>query len=248
MASRPPPRFVVRPHSERRYRGFWLGLAWLGSVVLTGALVAWLTSHDAPASVDHRQQRALNAQIEQLKQQLANLESAARVNEVATRSLRNTLTQRETELSSLRADLGFYSRLVGGEGQRTGLQVQGVRLRPIAGSHGWDIGLSLSQNTRRGSDISGAVTVSVEGLRGDKVTRLDWAALGDADQKAGIPFKFQYFQQLRGTLVLPADFRPTRLRLHIQPEGQPAIVRSVAWSDALSGNINTVLGDNDAQP
>ena len=72
--------------------------------------------------------------------------------------------------------------------------------------------------------------------------------MGDADQKAGIPFKFQYFQQLRGTLVLPADFRPTRLRLHIQPEGQPAIVRSVAWSDALSGNINTVLGDNDAQP
>jgi hypothetical protein len=248
MASRPPPRFVVRPHDERRHRGFWLGLAWLGSVVLTGALVAWLTSHDAPASVDHRQQRALNAQIEQLKQQLANLESAARVNEVATRSLRNTLTQRETELSSLRADLGFYSRLVGGEGQHAGLQVQGVRLRPITGSRGWDISLSLSQNTRRGSDISGAVTVSVEGLRGDKVTRLDWAALGDADQKAGIPFKFQYFQQLRGTLVLPADFHPTRLRLHIQPEGQPAIVRSVAWSDALSGNINTVLGDNDAQP
>jgi hypothetical protein len=248
MASRPPPRFVVRPHSERRYRGFWLGLAWLGSVVLTGVLVAWLTSHGAPASVDHRQQRALNAQIGQLKQQVANLEGAARVNEVATRSLRTTLTQRETELSSLRADLGFYSRLVGGEGQRAGLQVQGVRLRPIAGSRGWDIGLSLSQNTRRGSDVSGAVTVDVEGLRGDKVTRLDWSALGDAAQKAGIPFKFQYFQQLHGTLVLPANFRPTRLHLRIQPEGQPAIVRSVAWSDALSGNINTVLGDNDAQP
>lgn len=248
MASRPPPRFVVRPHDDTRHRGLWLGLAWLGSVVLTAVVVALLASHRAPAGVNHRQQRVLNAQIDALKQQLANLQSAAQVNEVATRSLRGTLTQRETELSSLRTDLGFYSRLVGGDGQRTGLQVQGVRLQPIAGSRGWNLTLSLSQNTKRSSDIAGNATVSAEGLRGDKVIRLDWAALGDATGEAGMPFQFLYFQQLHGTLVLPAGFRPTRLRIRIQPEGEPVIVRTVAWSDAVSGNITTVLGDHDAQP
>jgi len=246
MASRPPPRFVVRPHRDTRHRTWWIGLAWLASVVAAAVVAALVASHRTPAGVDRREQRALHAQIDDLKQQLANLQGAARVNDIATQSLRGTLKQREAELSSLRADLGFYSRLVGGEGQRAGLQVQGVRLQAIAGSRGWDLALSLSQNTKRGSEVSGAVTVQVDGLRGDAVTQLDWPALGGGE--GGMPFRFLYFQQLHGTVVLPAGFRPTRLRIHIAPEGQPAIVRTVAWSDALSGNVTTVLGDHDAQP
>lgn len=170
------------------------------------------------------------------------------MNEVATRSLRGTLTQRETELSSLRADLGFYSRLVGGDGQRQGMQVQGVRLQPVAGSRGWNLTLSLTQNAKRGDDVSGTATVSVEGLRDDKVVQLDWPALGDAAQKAGMPFRFMYFQQLHGTLVLPAGFRPTRLHIRIQPTSGPAITRAVGWDEALGGNLTTVMGDHDAQP
>jgi len=80
------------------------------------------------------------------------------------------------------------------------------------------------------------------------VVTLDWPALGDGAQKDGLPFQFTYFQQLQGTIVLPADFRPTRLRIHIQPATGEAISRAVAWSAALSGNITTAEGDRDAQP
>ena len=250
MGSRPPPRFIVRRHDDtgHRQRWLWLGLAWLGSLLVVGLVVGALSRHAAPAAVDHRQQRVLLGQIEDLKQQVANLQRAAQVNDVATRSLRGTLAQREEELSGLRADLGFYSRLVGGDAQRQGLKLQEVKLQPIADSRGWNLALSLTQNAKRGDEISGNATVSVEGLRHDKVVTLDWPALGDAKQKDGLPFRFTYFQQLHGTIVLPPDFRPTRLRIRIQPASGEPVNRAVAWGAALSGNITTAQGDHDAQP
>lgn len=251
MGSRPPPRFVVRRHDDTGHRRhwWWLGLAWLGSLLAVGTVAVALTRHAAaPAVVDGRQQRLLLGQIDDLKQQVANLQRAAQVNEVATRSLRGTLAQREEELSGLRADLGFYSRLVGGDAQRQGLKLQEAKLRPITGSRGWNLSISLTQNAKRGDELSGNVLVSVEGLRGDKVTRLEWTDLGDAAQKDGMPFRFTYFQQLHGTIVLPADFRPTRLRITVKPASGESLNRTVAWGDALNGNITTAQGEHDAQP
>ena len=250
MASRPPPRFVVRRHDDVRHRWRWLwwGLAWLVSLLLVGLLVGMLGGRVAPIVADHHQQRALFNQIDDLKQQVANLQRAAQVNGIATKALRGTLAQREEELSGLRADLGFYSRLVGGDAQRQGLKLQEVKLQLIANSRGWNLILSLTQTAKRGDEIHGNASVSVEGLRGDKVVALDWSALGDAAQKDGLPFHFTYFQQLQGTIVLPADFRPTRLRILVQPSSGAPVSRAVTWAAALSGNITTAEGDHDAQP
>ncbi len=250
MASRPPPRFVVRKRDDSGYRRWhlWLGMIWLGSLLLTGLMVGLASKHANPAAVDRKQQRALTGQVENLKQQVANLERDAQVNEVATKSLRITLTQREEEISGLRANLGFYARLVGGDTQHAGLKLQEIKLEPITGSHGWNLSLSLVQNAKRSDEITGNVIVSVEGLRGDKVVQLDWAALGDAAQKDGLSFRLMYFQQLHGTIVLPANFRPMRLHIGIQTAGDAPVTRTVSWEDALSGNIITAQGDHDAQP
>ncbi|WP_158881325.1 DUF6776 family protein [Rhodanobacter sp. L36] len=251
MASRPPPRFVVRRHDDMdsRRRWLWLGAAWLGSLVFTAFCASLLARHASPAAVTQRQQHAESVELDGLKQQIANLQRAAQVDDVATRSLRGTLAQREEEISGLRADLGFYSRLVGGDAQRQGLKLQEVKLQPITGSRGWNLILSLTQNAKRGDETTGNVVASVEGLRGDKVVQLDWAALGDTSQKDGLPFHFMYFQQLQGTMAIPADFRPTQLQIRVQPHGEEPIVRTVAWGDALNGNIiSTAQGNHDAQP
>lgn len=251
MSSRPPPRLVVRRHDDnaQRRRWWWVGLAWLISLLLTALVVGMLSRRAATSvAVAHGDPAKLLNEIEDLKQQVANLQRAAQVNEIATKSVRGTLAQREEELSALRADLGFYSRLVGGDAQRQGLKLQEVKLQPIVGSRGWNLSLSLTQNAKRGEESTGNVVVSVEGLQNNKVTRLDWTALGNGAQKDGLPFRFTYFQQLHGSIVLPADFRPTRLRIHVQPADGEPIDRAVAWAAALSGNITTSEGDHDAQP
>jgi hypothetical protein len=251
MPSRPPPRLVVRRHDDtghRRRWWWWLGSAWLVSLLLTSLLVTLLARQVVPAVHDRKQVRALMAQVEDLKQQLANGQRAAQVNDVATRDLHGTLVQREEELSGLRADLGFYARLVGGDTQRQGIKLQEVKLQPITGSAGWNLSLSLTQNAKRGDQTTGTAVVSVEGLRKDKVVTLDWSALGNTSQTGGLPFAFTYFQQLHGSIVLPPDFRPTRLRIVARTADGESASRDVAWGDALNGTITTAKGDPDAQP
>lgn len=250
MASRPPPRFVVRRHDDvgNRRRWIWLGLIWLCSLVLTAVLTTLLTRSPSITASSARTQRDHQAQIDALKQEIANLQRAAQVDQVANRALQGNLAQREEEINGLRADLGFYSRLVGGDAQRQGLKLQEVKLVPIQGAHGWNLTLGLTQNARRGKETEGHATVSVEGIRADKVERLEWPALGDAEQKNGLPFRFLYFQQLQSTIVLPADFRPTQLHIKVQAGGDAAVVRSMPWSEALNGSPITTQEKSDAQP
>lgn len=233
MKLRPPPRLVVRRQDAagQRQQLIWLGAAWLASLLLVAGLVIVFSGR---SSGDHQANRAARAELAALQQQVDNLRRAAQVDAVATRSLRGTLAQREEEINGLRADLGFYTRLVGGDTQRQGLRLQEVRLRPITGSRGWNLTLSLTQNARRDADISGTVTVSVEGLRAGQVVQLDWPALGDTTQKDGLAFHFKYFQALHATFVLPAGFRPTRLQVHVAPRGEPVVERSIAWAEALA--------------
>jgi cell division protein FtsB len=253
MASRPPPRYVVRPHdaASQRRRMVWLGAAWLGSIILAGVIVALVVGEwkgVVPRIADRRELRALTTENQDLKQQVANLQRSQQVEDVATKALRETISQRDEEISGLRADLSFYSRLVGGDAQREGLKVQEVSLQAVPHSPAWNLTISLTQNIKRDDDTSGTTSVSVEGLRDNKVVQLDWSALGDAAEKDGIPFKFRYFQQLHTTIALPSDFRPTRLNVTVQPENGDAVSRAVAWNDALSSPVTTNQGDTDVQP
>ena len=230
----------------------WLGLAWLGSLLLVailGALLAGAGKSVGPSLVDRRALRALNAENEKLKQDVANLQRSQQVSDVANQALRKTITQRDEEISGLRADLGFYSRLVGGDAQREGMKVQEVSLQPVPHSPAaWNLTISLTQNVKRNDDTSGTTTVSVEGLRNNKVVQLDWSTLGDTAEKNGIPFRFRYFQQLHTTIALPADFRPTRLHVTVTPENGDPVSRAVAWSDALTSPVTITQGESDAQP
>ena len=253
MASRPPPRYVVRPHdaASQRRRMLWLGLAWLGSLLLVVVITALLSGawkSVGPSLVDRRALRTLTAENEKLKQDAANLQRSQQVGDVANQALRHTISQRDEEISGLRADLGFYSRLVGGDAQREGLKVQEVSLQPVPHSQAWNLTVSLTQNVKRNDDTNGTTTVSVEGLRNNKVVQLDWSTLGDAAEKNGIPFRFRYFQQLHTTIALPADFRPTRLHVTVTPDNGDPVSRAVAWNDALSSPVTITQGESDAQP
>ena len=102
----------------QRRRWIWLGVAWFASVLLVALVTGLLVGHGTPAASEHRQVQALSRENDDLKQQVTNQLRAAQVNDIANRSLRTTLAEREEEISGLRADLDFYGRLVGGDAQR----------------------------------------------------------------------------------------------------------------------------------
>jgi hypothetical protein len=238
MAPRHPPRFVVRTladiGNERRRRWLLTG-GWLLSLVAAIAL-GWAAGHKAPGRASGRllaSTSASTAADEDLRQQAANLERAAQVSDIATKELKKNLAERDEEIAGLRTDLAFYSRLVGGTGQRDGLKVQGARATAVKGPAGaWNLVVTLTQNARRGETLKGTLSLAIEGIQGSKVTTLAGPALGQAASSAKTPFDFKYFQQVQGSFTLPAGFQPTRLRITADVDGDQPVSATVAWTDA----------------
>jgi hypothetical protein len=236
MNTRPPPRYVVQPldsQAVRRRRWLWLALIWAVSLVVVAAAVYLAVDRGPLASPDRTNERQLNSDNDALRQQVATLTRSEQVARVAADALKDTLADREEEISGLRADLAFYSRLVGGGAQREGLQLQGVHVQQVDRSRAWNFTITLTQNAKRGEETRGTLKVAVEGVRGDKLVRLDGSVIGGPAQKDGLTFAFKYFQQIHGTLMLPADFTPNRLRIAIAPQRGKAIDSTVAWAQAL---------------
>lgn len=205
----------------------WLltALAWLASLVL----VWQLSIHYAAPKMQQLtvQQASLREERNDLRNELdrvlAELALAQRSDQVtrgASSALQATLAERDEEIAALRADVGFYERLVSGSAQRQGLNVHSLEMsRAEAGSVHYAI--TLTQSLKKGALTRGEVFLAVEGTLDGRLTELDWRKLRQDANAAPQAFEFRYFQQIEGIIMLPANFLPQRVRVTARSGGQP---------------------------
>ena len=232
---------VVRPHEPGRGRAFRIALVvvWAGTLALAWylgarqAAPAFGLARDALEQVE-ASSATMGRELDSARVQMSGLERSEQVSRTAADSLQQTLREREDEVASLRADLAFYQRLVGGSAPRQGLTVHEFRLLPIADSGGYSFVLTLLQNLKQGAVTKGNATLSVEGVRDGKLATLTWAELRQDPGATAIPFSFKYFQRLDGSFVLPPGFAPNRVRLVVKSEGGEATERAIEWREALA--------------
>ena len=218
------PRFVIvplRPHA--RVVLVVVGLLWIGSV-----LAAWMsaTRLAAPGMDRLRQELSLTdrradeaeALVAQLRQNVATLRRSDQISRSANTELQASLAEREEEVSGLRADVAFYERLVGATGQRRGLSVHEAVFEPETGGT-WRYTITVTQNLNRGAISKGEARFAVEGVSGGRLQTVPWTELLQKPDAPGQPFSFRYFQQLEGSIALPADFTPQRVRVQLRSGG-----------------------------
>lgn len=230
----PTPPLVIRKHdpAQQRRTRWLLALAWLGSLLIVAALAGTFFAR-VPA-VDQAvapRRAALNAENEALKTRIAVLERSDQVARAALAEVQQSLREREEEVDGLRADLAFYARLVGGS-KREGLAVHAFTATPVPNSQAWNFSTTLTQNFRRGQDIKGRLTLTVDGVQGGKLTTLDWNALSQGQNRTGIEYSFKYFQQVSGTIMFPAGFRANRVTVRADGDGG-SVEQEFSWTDAV---------------
>lgn len=182
----------------------------------------------------------LKQEVDALRTREAALRRSEQVARVALEDLQRTLTERQEEIAGLRADLAFYGRLVGGA-RREGLAIQALRLRPVADSKAWTFAATLTQNIRRDSEVSGKVALSIDGVLAGKLTTLEWNALQQRDDAPGIEYRFKYFQQVRGTIMLPPGFQPSRVHVRADGDGGRA-EQDFDWAETQRSEESVDVG------
>ncbi|HZH43766.1 MAG TPA: DUF6776 family protein [Lysobacter sp.] len=237
----PPPRYVAVPAgASRRWRGgrVLLAVVWLASV-----LVAWFVAERqaAPALAEtraalaelRRESAAQRRELERLRQRETLLARSDEISRRANRDVQRQLTERDAEIAHLRENLAFYERLVGASGERRPLTVHTAQFRREAGGT-WRYQVTLTQSLNRGAISEGALRLAVEGVRDGRLATLGWDEL---HQRRGAPaqrYAFRYFQQLEGSVMLPAGFTPQRVRVSLSGDGGP-VEQTFAWADTAGG-------------
>jgi len=188
----------------------------------------------APPPGDLRPQlRIQQRRIADLEQRIATLSRSDQISRDANRDLQRTLAERDEEIAGLRADLAFYERFVAGTAPRHGLGVQALQLRN-EGGRAWHFIATLTQTATRDALNRGVLTLALEGSRGGRMQRLDWAALRQQPGAAGVGYGFKYFQQVEGDVVLPPGLQPIRVSARLQPESGDVVEQSFTWRDATA--------------
>ncbi|MFT3754404.1 MAG: hypothetical protein QM769_00410 [Pseudoxanthomonas sp.] len=196
----------------------------------------WLASEYAtPGSGDagrdlhaaRRELGQLRETLAELTQREATLSRSDQISRQANTDLQGTLTERDQEIASLRADVAFYERLVGPTAERQGLNVFSSEFANAGGS-AWEYRIVLTQNLNRGAISAGRMRFAVEGQRDGRATTLDWAQLHPEPGAPEQPYSFRYFQQLEGSVMLPEGFVPQRVRVSLHGD-DVAIERDFAW-------------------
>jgi hypothetical protein len=216
-----PQRFVIVPHRPRlRTVAVVVAIAWALSLVAA----AWLASRwQAPVGAampfgGGGELARLNDEMAELRQQVTTLRRSDQISRNANVELQATLAEREEEISGLRADVAFYERLVGSTGQRRGLNAHEAVFAPESAGT-WHYTITLTQNLNRGAISKGTMRFAVDGVRAGKLASLKWEDLLQKPGAPGQPFSFRYFQQLEGSVMLPAGFTPQRVRVQLSANG-----------------------------
>ncbi|MEO8802446.1 MAG: DUF6776 family protein [Rudaea sp.] len=232
----PPPALVVRPQrSARGARGTWaIALIWALTLLAAYAGGRIWQQHSASADdakVSVAEQRDREAQL----QRIAVLERADQVAHTATAGLQQALRDRQEEITGLRADLAFYSRLTDGSGKAEGLKVHGLQLTAASVPRVYSFAITLTQTLKSGPVASGNVSLSVSGVSDGKLVTMPWTQLAPNQKPSGMGFSFKYFQQVTGTLMLPQGFTPNRIRVEADAGGSLGHAdQEFSWSDALA--------------
>ncbi|HLI17978.1 MAG TPA: cell division protein ZapB [Rhodanobacteraceae bacterium] len=220
------------PGSRRR----WIlgGLAAIAVAVAFGLGALFGRGVGFPNGLEARVHRLAtrNAALESENQSLKAQQQTASTTVAA---LKQAMASRDAEMQTLRQEQAFYARLIGIDGDRSGLGVHSIVLTPVKGTDAWNFTITLVNTAENADAARGKLTVAVEGVSEGKLATLDWAHLSGASGKGGIPFAFKFFQQLQGSLALPKGFVPNRIAITLHPDGGSAITRKLDWGDALAG-------------
>ena len=167
---------------------------------------------------------------------LTVVEREAEVFRGANRLLRSKEGEHQAELIRMQSELDFFRRMAGTSGTQTGLAVYAAELITTDSDRVFQFILTLTQNIRRASVISGRVRIKLEGTLDDQSVTLNWSQLTDGSTPEP-SFRFKYFQQMEGNLAMPEKFSPTHLRVMLEVEGQrKPVVHAFNWAELVAGS------------
>ncbi|MBK8161729.1 MAG: hypothetical protein IPK65_00835 [Gammaproteobacteria bacterium] len=202
-----------------------------------GRARAGFDAHAAREARDALAQRVLELEAEnkRLSGQNAVIEQAQQIDRRAYEEVDLSLAALQDELLELKQEAAFYRRLVNTSDGEKGLQIESFKLQRDGEPPIFRYRLVLTHYASPPGIVQGEVRMTLNGMRNGTQAELSHQELFSGD-KSALTFRFRHFQELDGSLSLPAGFIPTRLQLRVSPRdaARPPVEASYSWTELFS--------------
>ncbi|MCH8499817.1 MAG: hypothetical protein LAT63_15175 [Marinobacter sp.] len=234
---------IVRHRPGYRLRRFLILLGFSAGAALLGYYLGMNEGHlRSSDALETRQQlqrevSTLRTRQAELQQRVISLERGKTIDEQAFGEARRTITELESEISALKADVTFYKNIMAPADVSTGLQVQRFELLSARGERRHGFKLVLTQLGDNRNYISGLVAINIIGQRNGEHEVIPLREISDDIEDLGVRFRFRYFQEVEGILSLPEDFEPTEVQVVAKSQGRRPVEaeRTFGWG-SLTGD------------
>ena len=169
-----------------------------------------------------------------LSQQLENLEREKQVDQQAYAEIKSSLESLQNEISELKEEVAFYRGIAAPQDAEQGVRIQNLQISGNESERGYSYKLVLVQMTKGKRETRGEVKLTVQGLLNQMQKEYSFGDLAGRDTVG--KFQFKYFGQTEGDIILPADFIPTRVVVHVTVEApkRSEVEEVYAWQDILT--------------
>jgi hypothetical protein len=162
-----------------------------------------------------------------LEWQVTVAENAGRIDQLAVRSIQESLDSLHAELQQMKQELKFYRRIVSPGKGKDELQIE--RFRMSSGPGGDRFSLTLSQGVGRNAKISAMAMLRFVGtLNGEK--RVLSLKDVDAAKRKRLKFSFRYFQTISDALHFPDGFELQTVTISAEAQTKRRSKLSENWT------------------
>ncbi|MAY00514.1 MAG: hypothetical protein CMI08_15190 [Oceanospirillaceae bacterium] len=173
-----------------------------------------------------------NQTINTLTQRVNVLEKGGEVDRKATEGIRQTVKELKAQIATLEEEVAFYKGIMAPSSNDKGLRISKVDILPVQDVEGrFRYSIMMTQVADNSSYISGLAAVNFIGVRNSEKVILPLRDLDSNITDLGVKFRFRYFQEVAGDIVLPAGFVPEQVQVVLQSTGNKAqrVEETIEW-------------------
>ncbi|EAR10927.1 DUF6776 family protein [Reinekea blandensis] len=241
----PVTNYVARPyHPARRRLLALVGLVLVGLMVYSaywyGEQVG--VGQETRLLLERNELRAelrdRTEQLESLRQRVAVLETASFVDKEANDGVRQLNRELSDRIAELEEEIALYQGIMSPSVNSAGLTIQEVNLTTTPSDNRYRFKVMLTQVGNNSTYLRGFVGINVLGVANGEATAFPLKDLSEDISDVDIKFRYRYFQDFTGELVLPEGFTPDQIQVVAQSVGDKAarVERAYNWSDLENGN------------
>jgi hypothetical protein len=159
------------------------------------------------------------------------LEKGGEVDRKSTEGLRQNMVDLRSQIATLQEEVAFYKGIMAPSSRKQDLRIQKFDLEKSLEDKRYKFKMVLTQVGTNQRFISGLAGVNVIGILDGKQKVYGLRDISEDIQDYGIKYKFRYFQEISGDLVLPEGFIAESVDVVLQSNGSKAkrIESSFPW-------------------